>query len=260
MVEIKYIDRQEEINGRKAVVREIGDLSRELLDISKLRKITNGRYPSFYTFSHACGGSDNGPGQSLEWFNTKGYGLFEEAINPGICVASPVNNRNFEHIPLFVFGSQNPRFADFLKAKYYRLSQREDLDRCIKDGSFSKKILEIFPEDENAYYKGRAGGLCFDSRVSDVANIEDVSEVYEEVRYRYSQGIEVDYGLLFNCPIWCDDCDGSFVTTDRSLSFNLEGRVKKIEDGKRKPLRWGDAEMMIDLFGLFDGKKKIIFF
>lgn len=266
MRKIYYEDRTERISGRDILIRELGDISRKNLDASTLRHLTNGRYPSFYTFSHACGGSDNAPSLSLEWFNDKSYSLLEEEIKPGICVASPCNDRNSAHIPLFIFGSQNSAFIDFLRNKYSGLLQKEKMDRLISKRHFSRTRVERYPEEKDSYYKGCIGGLCFDSRVANVLDIEKISHVYGSAGVGfgydapYSAKVETDYGVLFNLPIWSDDCDGSYITTDGSVSFDLEGKVQQVKKEKRKPLKWGDAEMMIDLFGLFDGKKKIIFF
>ena len=84
-----------------------------------LKRLTNGRYPSFYTLGHVFWGSDNYPSVSQKWLEDKNYDLFNKKIKNGISIATLYNRRAFggiykrrgiDHMPLFVFETHNPRF------------------------------------------------------------------------------------------------------------------------------------------------------
>jgi hypothetical protein len=294
---LTYEDRSENLGETNLLIRQIvgvqGDLEKKLSDrrfystpegLMLLRELTNGRYPSYFTISHACGGSDNGASRNLDWFNQKGYDLFDEEIIEGLCIASPVNNRAFMaelddytlkgwdkfektlgHTPLFVFGMQNPNFAEFLLRKYEGINDLTKLKDLTRRNRFSELTAS---RTEGTKWGGTGIVLInYDERVTFVSDLEEPKKLYANRARKYGYHPinalipEEDYAMLFDLPIWAEDCDGGYVTTDGSRSYVYDnGAYKDVPENQRKPLRWKDSEMMIDMYGLFDGERKVVFF
>lgn len=178
------------------------------------------------------------------------------------------NNKNK---PLLIFGSQNKKFLDFIDKKYapvYRALGIKNAEDFVNSDYVKNRqeVSEKIPTGPFSNQYEREDGKTQEI-VANLNNLTKDSLMYNfDSSYHYSgnKGFspEADFYVANNMPVCGWSWDGTFISSNikeyhekLNKIFNLN-----IETKYDETLNFNDAEMMIDLHGLYDGKPKIIDF